>query len=249
MNKYAKIFSLTLMTLLTVKSIAQNTTSVWSETLEKKHLQNREDSTKWDLELFREDLKTQNTMGNTEFPMIYGTFPVPKYDLVGKYGWTGLGSGGYWKNCSDKKIVYSNFNISKNGSNEQFLGDKKNEVFFTIIVLTNFIDSINYTHRSSQIVSRNNPDFVGQGYIKTKDNKVDYTAFITANREQHALVNMRLFNLKNGRFILIAPQTDGSLRSLQLSSPILSTDEIDAYIDKILKKENVIKFFTSKGNI
>jgi hypothetical protein len=193
MKNYIKVFILTLIASITINCEAQNAPIGWNEGLGKIYLQNRQDSTKWDLELFQEDLKRDKEV-KTELPMSYGIFPVPKYDLVGKYGWTGLGSGGYWKNCSGKKIVYSNFNISKNGSNEQLLGDKKNEAFFTIMVLTDFIDSINYTHRKSQIVSRNNPDFVGQGYIKTQNNKVDYMAFITANREQHALVNSRSFS-------------------------------------------------------
>lgn len=54
MNKYSKIFSLTLFTLLAVTCKAQNDASGWNETLEKKHLQNRQDSTTWDLELLKE---------------------------------------------------------------------------------------------------------------------------------------------------------------------------------------------------
>jgi hypothetical protein len=245
MKKYIQILT---FFLLTLNGIAQNTATGWNEILEKKHLQNRQDSTTWDLSLFQKDLKN-NKDEYKELPMAYGIFPVPKYELVGDYGWTGLGSGGYWKNCFGKTVVYSNFFVNKNESSKSFLGDKKDEVFFTIIVLTDFIDSINYTHRKSNIVSRNNPDFVGQGFIKTKENKVDYSAFLTANRDQFALVNMRLFNLKYGRFILIAPQTDGSLRSLQLSSPILSSEEIDVYIDDILKQKKVATFFTNKGSI
>ncbi len=249
MTNHIKIFSLTLMTVLAVNAFAQNTESVWSEAFEKKHLQNREDSTTWDVKLFKEDLKSRDAINGLGLPMTYGVFPVPNYDLAGKFKFAGTGYSSYWKNCSGKKIVYSTFNMGKNSGNAELLGDKKNETFFTIMVLTDFIDSIKYTHQKNHILSRNNPDVAAQGYIKTKDNKVDYSAFITASRAQYAFVNMRLFNLEHGRFILIAPQKDGSFRSLQLSSPILSSDEVSPYMNKMLKQENVIQFFTNEGNI
>ncbi len=74
-------------------------------------------------------------------------------------------------------------------------------------------------------------------------------AFLTANRDEFAVVNMRLFNLKLGRIILIAPQKDHSLRSLQLKAPILSTKELAGYLDKILKQDKVKSFFMDKGNL
>lgn len=181
--------------------------------------------------------------------MAHGPFPVPKYDLLGNYRYRGGGVGGRWKNYEGKKIVYNYFVANKTEISQEFLGNKKNEVFYTIISLTDFVDTVNFTHARSHFTSRNNPDFTCEGYYKTKENEVDYLAFLTANREQYAIVNMRLFNLKHGRVILIAPQKDGSLRSLQLSSPLLSADEMEAYIDKILKQEKVKEFFTNKANI
>lgn len=100
-----------------------------------------------------------------------------------------------------------------------------------------------------QIISRNNPDYIGQGFFKTKTDEIDYIAFLTANRDEYAIVNMRLFNLKNGRIILIAPQKDGSLRSMQLETPILSDKELSDYINKILQQDNVKIFFNNGNNI
>jgi hypothetical protein len=60
---------------------------------------------------------------------------------------------------------------------------------------------------------------------------------------------MRLFNLKNGRIILIAPQKDGSLRSMQIQTPVLSDKELPDYIDKILQQDDVKKFFSNSGTI
>ena len=60
---------------------------------------------------------------------------------------------------------------------------------------------------------------------------------------------MRLFDLEDGKTILIAPQKDMSLRSMQIKSPDLSNKGIDTYTDELLKDEEVIQFFTKKGNI
>lgn len=61
---------------------------------------------------------------------------------------------------------------------------------------------------------------------------------------------MRIFDLRVGRIILIAPQKDGTFRSLQLESPVMSSYEADEYIPMLLKENNeVIEFFTQPGNI
>ena len=58
-----------------------------------------------------------------------------------------------------------------------------------------------------------------------------------------------MFDLTKGRTILIAPQKDGSLRSMQIDSPVLSSQEIQGYTDKLLKKEEIENFFSQRGNI
>lgn len=118
-----------------------------------------------------------------------------------------------------------------------------------IVMLTDFVDTTNFTHAGGHIISRNNPDYIGQGFFKTRKDEIDYTAFLTADRNEYAIVNMRLFNLKQGRIILIAPQKDGSLRSLQIKTPILDEKELSEYLDKMLTQENVKQFFRDPGNI
>jgi hypothetical protein len=122
-------------------------------------------------------------------------------------------------------------------------------VYFTIAVLTDKADTVNYTHTLNNVVSRNHPDYIGQGYVKYANLKVDYTAFLTAGRNSYAIVNMRLFDLKNGALILIAPHKDNSLRSLQIVAPDLSTDDVDSYIDSLFKQQKAINFFTEEGTI
>ena len=62
-------------------------------------------------------------------------------------------------------------------------------------------------------------------------------------------MNLRLFDLDQGRLILIAPQKDGSLRSMQIDTPILEETEINGYIKNKIKDVNIKNFFLNEGNI
>lgn len=225
----------------------------WSVEKEEALLADRQDATKWDMNMFENDI--QDLMTDTDLPFESGVFPTPYYDLIGKDSFKGVGNfgfaggNGFEKKIGDKTILYNSFFVGASAINKQFIGEKKNEMFFQIIVLTDFVDTLNYTHLLSEIVSRNHPHYLGQGYYKTKNNKIDYLAFITANQDAYAIVNMRYFDLKFGRTLLIAPQKDNSFRSMQIKSPKLSSNEIEDYTDKLLKEQDIINFFTSSGNI
>ncbi|MCH7524997.1 MAG: hypothetical protein IIC74_08310 [Bacteroidetes bacterium] len=122
--------------------------------------------------------------------------------------------------------------------------------FFSIVVLTDSIDLKRYTHTDVSVSSRNHPHYVGQGFVKTKSNRIDFVSFISADRNSYAIINLRLFDLRIGRIILIAPKKDGTLRSLQLDSPTMSSDEMDNHLKWILENnKQVIDFFTKPDNI
>lgn len=228
---------------------SQNVNLRWTDSLETQHLKNRQAATTWDKNLLQRDIddSLSNSKGR---PFPHGAFPVPIYDLAGKFRYRGAGTGGNFRNYFDKKIVYSYFFANKTTASESFLQGKDNEVFFMILMLTDFIDTVNYTHGSAFLSSRNNPDVTCEGSFKTKKgDEIDYMAFLTANRDEFAVVNMRLFNLKFGRIILIAPQKDHSLRSLQITTPILSTKEIPSYVDKTLSQDNIKTFFLDNANL
>ena len=127
---------------------------------------------------------------------------------------------------------------------------ENNKIFFSILVLTDFIDEKDFTSMKSQIVSRNFPDVIGQGFIKTKQNKIDFSAFITLENDEFAIVNMKLYNLKYGNILLIAPQKDGSLRSLQIKEDIsLTTENLKSYLENLLTKPEIKTFFLNKNAI
>lgn len=244
-----KYLILTFFFLSTTYCYAQSDTVKWSKGLEEKHLKNRQDSSTWDTELLRRDIESNKERAAR--PMRYGAFPVPKYELLGKESFKGVGNGGNFSgiDINGKKIIYSYFLVNRNAFTQKFIGNKSNEVFVTIVTLTDLIDTINYSHAGVQVISRNNPDYIGQGFFKTKNDEIDYVAFLTANRNEYAIINMRLFDLKNGRIILVAPQKDGSLRSMQINPPILDDKELVNYIDKLLKQEAVRQFFVDTNNI
>ena len=229
-------------------------TPFWTTEKAKAHLVNRNDSTTWDSTLFNNDLKYLD-YHSTELPLHNGVFPTPKYDLVGKESFKGVGNfgfpggDGFEKKIGTKTLLYNSFFAGKSVVTQPFVANDKDGVFFHIVVLTDFVDTVDYTHLSSEIISRNHPDYIGQGFYKTQNNTIDYVAFVTADQHAYAIVNTRLFDLSFGETILVAPQKDKSLRTLQIQSPALSSTTIDAYTDQLLQQQKVVDFFTYSGNI
>jgi len=226
-----------------------NTDSLfWTTDKEKAHLADLNNPATWDTAMLKDDIEF--TGWKSELPISLGAFPTPEYDRVGKGSFKGIGFYGQTKYIQGKSIAVASFVINKSPVNAAYIkAGKNNEVYFTIAVLTNKADTVNYTHTMNNVVSRNHPDYIGQGYVKYANLKVDYTAFLTAGRNSYAIVNMRLFDLKNGALILIAPHKDNSLRSLQMEVPVLSTDDLDGYIDSLFKQKKVLSFFTEEGTI
>lgn len=146
--------------------------------------------------------------------------------------------------AGDKTILFNALFAKANPFNTEFIPvSEADEVFFHIMVATDYVDTVAYSHTMNEIVSRNHPDYLGQGFFKTFDNRIDYSAFITADRKSYAIVNMRLFDLSKGRTVLIAPQKDGSLHSMQIHSPFLSSKEVEAYSKSLIEEEKVRDFF------
>lgn len=224
----------------------------WSEEKEKQHLSNRQDSSTWDYEMLDVDIRSNKERSSK--PFNFGAFPVPKYSLLGENIFKGIGVGSTHRKVenSDNNVYCTFFFVNNNELIKQYIPKgKENEIFFVIMVLSDVkMDTINYSHSRNHMISRNNPDYIGQGFVETKNGDIDYMAFLTADRNEYAIVNMRLFNLKHGRIVVIAPQKDTSIRSLQLKSEqTLSTDDIENYIDEIIKQKTVINFLSNKGNI
>ena len=214
----------------------------WNREKKIERKNNRENSTKWDIKNLEVDSINFQEKGNSGF------FPTPDYNLIGENSFDGLGYGGSYDGIivNNRTFIYNDFYVRKCLTNEAYIGNKENEVFFVIIVMTDFIDTINYSHMHADIISRNHPDYLAKGWIKTKTNKIDYTAFITGDRREYAVVNERIFDLDIGRVILIIPsnKVSGMLLSKQISIPISSNDDIKEIIPQILQNEEIVNFYT-----
>ena len=229
------------------KGESNEVNTVWNQQKREQYLDSRNDSTTWDNEMLNND---KQMIGIGEFgPFELGVFPVPKYELLGNDSFKGLGSKGEDYQVGNKTVVMNSFFVGKNEINKKRLEDKNDDVFFHILVLTDTLDTENYNLNKSIAISRNHPDYVAQGFVKTKTNTLDYFAFVTAEGDSYAIINTRLFNLNLGKTILIAPQKDGTLRSLQIKSPELTSKTIIKYTESLTNEEKVFKFFNEKDAI
>ena len=238
-----KILFITIFIILITSCSEKKTSNQdnWSESKRLEHLQNINDSTTWDYEMFESD---KNDVDLGDFgPFQIGTFPVPKYDLIGKGSFKGLGNFSDKLPLKNKTLLMNSFFVKTNLFNKNRLKDRKDEIFFQIIISTDTIDDINHNLAGSIVISRNHPDYFGQGFIKTKNNRIDYLAFQTPENNAYAIINTRIFDLNYGKTILIAPQNDKTLKSLQIKSPKLTSDSILEYTKKLIKEKEIIEFF------
>lgn len=227
--------------------LQRNNVTTWNQQKREQYLDSRNNSTTWDNEMFNND---KQLIGIGEFgPFEIGVFPVPKYELLGNDSFKGLGSKGEDFKVDDKTVIMNSFFVAKNGINKKRLEDKNDDVFFQILVLTDTLDTENYNLNKNITISRNHPDYLAQGFVKTKSHTIDYLAFDTAERHSYAVVNTRIFDLNFGKTILIAPQKDGTLRSLQIKSPELTSETIIKYADSLINEEKVSRFFNAKDAI
>jgi len=216
----------------------------WSKIKRLEYLKNTTDSTTWDKELLEGD---KQMIGLGDFgPFELGAFPVPRYELLGKESFKGVGSKLGEFQIKNKNLLMNSFFVAKNKMNENRLRSKKSEMFFQILILTDTIRDDN----QSMILSRNHPDYLGQGFVKTKNNRIDYLAFQTLENNSYAIINTKIFDLNNGKTILVAPQKDRTLRFKQIEQEnLIVSDSIADYTEELIIDKTTIEFFEQNGNI
>lgn len=223
---------------------AVNPPQYWTYERAQLHAQAQMDSSQWDRELLAEDIEYLEEDDNS-LPIYPGAFPVANYQTPG-IGFTRT----QYLSIGDKQFISTSFIANKGEHNKVFMGtDQLQEVLFTYIMLTDYIDTVNYTHGSNYAESRNHPHYLCEGTMKTTAQTIDYLAMMTGDRNNYAVINMRFFDLRFGQTILIAPQKDNSLRFLQVPSPGLNSLTAPAYVEKLLTKAEILNFFQQKGNI
>ncbi|MEM9549436.1 MAG: hypothetical protein AAGA77_25930, partial [Bacteroidota bacterium] len=207
---------------------------------------NREDSTTWDLSNFRLDLEKLHRTGSE-----LGIFPSPRYDLIAENSFDGVGYRGEFQGLeiNGKTFVYNYFYVKKNKINADHVNNLDEDVFFAIVVLTDHIDTENYSHMHPDMTSRNHPSYLAQGFFKTMNSRINYSAFINSDRSSYAIVNKRLFDLSVGKVVLILPQKDKSLRSIQLDLPRILEKDVDDYLQKVLNRSEVSALYQNPNAI
>ena len=234
------------------RNITNSTSSkdqLWTDSLANQHYMNKTDSLTWDMDMLRRDIVDEQSNPLPPFPIKVGAFPVPDYDLLGEESFKGLINGGRHKTIEDKNLIFSAFSVKRNSLNKVELEKRNDEVFFTIITLVDTIDSQNFNLTGSIISSRNHPNYIGEGFIKTKDNHVDYVAFKTIESNSYAVINMSLFDLSFGNTVLVAPQKDKSFRFLQVDLGKNQMQDLEKEIDSLLETKRASAFFLKPGNI
>ena len=220
----------------------------WSFEWQKQFLSDRENPEKWDSAHFVEDL--QNVSTHKHSPMRMGVFPTPSYDL-----YPGTFDGIIAANLdinlpSGQRIACTISGNSKTSLNESIIGDNDVDFYFILAVVTDLPkDTINYDDVNIDGVSRNHPDVISQGYVRTSQtDKVDFVAFKSANNDAYAVVNMRLFNLNNGCIVIVVPHEDGSLRSMQIKpDELLSFQTLRSYLTSLFTEDiRINKFITTR---
>ncbi len=238
------VFCLAVFSCSTGNKTENTVTGMWAEDNAHRHILNRENPDTWDMKMLNDDISRISYHKDSQLPM-EGIFPEPHYEIQMKGTFSSSGNVGGEVRLEGRNIFYESFFTGRNVNNAPYIGEKEDEIFFLILVLTDE-DENEY---NSHISSRNNPDIMGQGRFDTKDSKVDYIAFLTADRDNYAIVNGRLFNLRFGRTILVAPQKDGTFRSMQIDSPLMGADDIRVYVDSLIVESKVRGFFVAPGNI
>ncbi|WP_445956895.1 hypothetical protein [Yeosuana sp.] len=213
----------------------------WTNEFAKEHYLKQNDSIYWNGEIVKFDMETEDELNEVKFPIYVGSFPVAPYKTPGN------GVKGYNINIGNKNIVMKSVFVRRGPHNEQIFKDsnKKSEVVINILSLTDDPTLSNPTFVSS----RNHPNYVAEGTINCKDYKTDWVVIHTADRNSYAVINMRFFDLKFGRTILIAPQKNKSIRFLQIETELLSNENLDAYIGVLKKEKDVIDFFSQESNL
>lgn len=196
----------------------------------------------WDTETLEMEVGYIDALTSQDLPLFSSPFPTPKYDSPGN------GNGPIKTEISGKSVEGQYAIIAKGEHSSHLFNNSADEyvVYFTVLSIADGKELENPVSATS----RNHPHYLSQGSINTSTkSRVDWVAVQLADQNAYAIINFRLFDLRAGRLILVAPQKDGSIRFYQTDAPIMNTTEQKEYIENLKNKAEVIDFFNNKNNI
>ena len=150
----------------------------------------------------------------------------------------------------NKQFVGASFSIGESKEANTFYEfSNSHNVFCNVVILTDFYDEIEYTHASNLISSRNHPNYLGIGTVKTSNQEIDYVSFVDISKENlssYVVISGKLFNLVDGNSILIIPQKDFSLRYIQFNLQETNFSAINEELEEELSKDYYINYIFNK---
>ncbi len=217
----------------------------WNLEKAKKQALDYNSSEKWETKTLEMEVESLDEYPRPDFPLYYSPFPTPKYYSPGN------GNGGIETQIANKNII-GHYAIIAKGEHSEHLFEKfkdttvKYATYVSILTISDGKDSPSPTEASS----RNHPNYFSQGSLNTSTkSRVDWVALQLADKNAYAVVNGRIFDLRVGRLILVAPQIDGSIRFYQTDAQPMNSEERENYIEKLKTDEKIIEFFKDENNI
>jgi len=216
--------------------------SFWNLDKAKKQAEDFNSSDKWNVKTLKMEVENLDKYPPSDFPLYPSPFPTPEYVSPGN------GNGSIETEIGGKKIIGQNIIIG-NGEHSTHLFKNpadKNVSYFTILTIADGEKTKNPVLASS----RNHPHYLSQGSLNTSTkSRVDWVAVQLADKNAYAIINSRLFDLRVGRIILVAPQKDGSIRFYQTDAKPMNSTELNKYIENLKSGKAAISFFAEQGNI
>ncbi|TDQ33361.1 hypothetical protein [Zeaxanthinibacter enoshimensis] len=187
------------------------------------------------------DLEYEKEINESGFPIYVGSFPVAEYNTPGN------GTMGFPLKIGERDVVSRSVFIRRGEQNESLLKplNKNSEVLINLLCLTDDVSLPN----PSIVTSRNHPNYLAEGTFNSRNYKTDWVVIRAYDGKSYAIINMKFFNLKYGRTILVAPQQSGEIHFKQLQDELLEETEVELYLDQLTRNIEVIDFFVKEGNI
>lgn len=247
--KKTKVLVLQLL-LFTIISQNLSAQEKWTYQDRKQYAKSRLDSTKWDLELLKDDVEDkQYDMKEINWPtkpaISSYPSPVPEYE----WGFCAL----YNLKVEIEGKVLKGYSIS-NATDKYRVQAEFDDYFitkFNILMLTDLPD---VKESFNGVVSRNYPHYMSTGKQKTTQGEIDWVQMDMADGQNFAIINQRYFDLEFGQTIIVVPQKDGSLRFLQLEASIKSfakrpsNEEIEMTLEQFYEELQTIEALTNLLN-
>lgn len=192
------------------------------------------DSSKWDKELFAQDIETYNQYAEIfqSYPLNKSPFPVAEYDYAVS---------------SVPFVIEHDGHIFKGVRIGEYKNPKSEEVVdkLTLLVLTNDKDA----EESTLVDSRNHPYLTAQGYFEVSNNKYDWVFAASPDGFSTLVLNMKLFDLRFGETVIIYPQKDRSFLYHQIDDSPNNYDGFEAFEKSLILNESIESQLKSGGNI